>query len=481
MMIAMQMALSSCGEGDDNSTEDTAPEIQIVKTTPENGATIKGEVQISVEFDQPVKISVGKAVTINGDTKINSSTISYINQGNSLMITPKFSTKKGAQYDVLIPAGAVNGYNKDIKITFKGPEAANAPSAEMQKKLANGNATAQKLYDYMQSIYGQQILSGTIANVSWNQVEAGLVKDLTGKTPAMLTIDYIFSNLTKDRSTWEQASIYKNIAPYKAHSDQNGIVSACWHLNVPSAEKYAAKNDVNNNDEKVSWNAKHYFSAKEAVKAGTWQNEFLEFSLAEVIEDLRLFKEADIPVVWRPWHEGSGNAAISGKNADAWFWWGMDGADAYIELWKYMFNRFKDEGLDNLIWVWTTQTGVDRGNHWYCADDSDWYPGDEYVDIVARDMYNCTNTQLCIDEYETIKELFPSKMVTLGENGDMARISSVFDGGGTFLYFMPWYDYDVDNTSKDLDKSQHANKAWWNDAANSDKVLFLEDLPNWRE
>ncbi len=479
MMLIMSLTFVSCGgdDKDDNGSENTAPEISIVKINPENGATIKGEVQITVEFNQPIQISFGNPVTINGESKIGNSNISYIKNGNVLTITPKLTTQKGAKYEVVIPAGAVNGYNNDIKITFQGPEAPAAKPGEISTKLVNGNAKAQKLFDYMQSIYGKQILSGAIANVSVNQVEAGLVKDLTGKTPAMLTIDYIFSNLTKERSTWEQASIYKNIDVYKAHAGQNGIISACWHLNAPSAEAYAAKNDVNSKDEKVSWNAKHYFSAKEAVKAGTWQNEFLEFSLAEVIEDLKLFKDADIPVVWRPWHEGAGNACISGKNSDAWFWWGKDGAAAYIELWKYMFNKFKDAGIDNLIWVWTTQVGVNKGNNWYCKDDSDWYPGDEYVDIVAHDMYEMPNTALCVDEHDAIKELFPNKMITLGENGDIPNISDIWNAGGKFLYFMPWYTYDI----KDLDQSQHAKKAWWQDAAKCDKVIFLEDLPQWNE
>ncbi|MCQ2252648.1 MAG: Ig-like domain-containing protein [Bacteroidales bacterium] len=573
MMLMMQFALMSCGGDDDSSAGGNDPnnpsDIQVVKTTPENGAEIEGLTKISVEFNQIIKINLGMEITINGQKQIGGKSIAYTMTGKNLFITPEVNVEQGKQYEVIIPSNTVKGYDKEIKISFSGTSDKEAPVAKStsprdgntqaypglavtvtysedvkidgeitvngapaqakangktvtildatQAKteykvtipegaitdmagnkaaklefsfatsdgstmpLANGNGTTQKLFDFMNSIYGEKILSGAIANVSFKQVEAGLVKDLTGKTPAMLTIDYIFSNLTAERSTWEQATLYRDITDYKAHSDKNGIVSACWHLNVPSAEKYAAKNDVNSDDENVKWNAKHYFSAKEAVKAGTWQNDFLEFSLEQVIIDLKLFKDADIPVVWRPWHEGSGNAAISGNNSDAWFWWGKDGAEAYKALWIYMFDKFKEAGLDNLIWVWTTQTGVDRGNGWYCSDDSDWYPGDEYVDIVARDMYDCPNASLCAKEYSTIKNLFPGKMVTLGENGNMAKISDAWNAGAQFLYFMPWYDYDVDNKSKDLDKSQHANKAWWNDAAKCDKVMFLEDMPNWRE
>lgn len=49
---------------------------------------------------------------------------------------------------------------------------------------------------------------------------------------------------------------------------------------------------------------------------------------------------------------------------------GNDGAEAYKKLWIYIFNYFKKEGINNLIWVWTTQT-----------KDSEFYPGDEYVDM----------------------------------------------------------------------------------------------------
>ena len=39
-----------------------------------------------------------------------------------------------------------------------------------------------------------------------------------------------------------------------------------------------------------------------------------------------------------------------------------------------MFRHFQQRGIHNLLWVWTSEIG-----------DDDWYPGDEYVDIIARD------------------------------------------------------------------------------------------------
>lgn len=569
LMLLSAFAFVGCGSDDDDDdakTEDVASSVTLVSVTPADGSKdVANGTQVVITMSGDVKINyTSGSVKVNGEEK---SAASLTN--NKGVITLKaFDIAIDETYEVVIAAGTIKGYDKEIKVTFSGetdktvleakstsplsgnqkvypgrpvkvtytknivvagditvngkaveakadgkvltviaateasteylvsiPEGAitdtrgnKAPKLEIEfvttdgsvNPLVNGNETAQKLFSYMNSIYGEKILSGAIANVSVKQVEAGLVKDLTGKTPAMLTIDYIFSNLTKERSSWEQASIYKKIDVYKEHSDKNGIVSACWHLNVPSAEKYAAWNKVNGTDAE-NWNAQHYFSAKEAVKAGTWQNDFLEFSLAQVIEDLKLFKDADIPVVWRPFHEAAGNACISGKNSDAWFWWGKDGAEAYKALWVYMFDKFKAAGLDNLIWVWTTQTGLDHGNGWYCTDDSNWYPGDEYVDIVARDMYDCTKASLCADEFDVISDLFPGKLVTLGENGNMAKISDAWNAGAKFLYFMPWYHYSNEDKPYDLDQSEHANKAWWQDAAKCENVLFLEDMPNWRD
>jgi hypothetical protein len=46
------------------------------------------------------------------------------------------------------------------------------------------------------------------------------------------------------------------------------------------------------------------------------------------------------------------------------------------DLWRLMFETFEAKGLNNLIWVWTAE-----------PNDNAWYPGDEYVDIVGRDVY----------------------------------------------------------------------------------------------
>ena len=53
------------------------------------------------------------------------------------------------------------------------------------------SAEAARLLTYVDSIFGKQILSSTMANVAWNTAEADLVFDTLGKRTAMIGLDYM--------------------------------------------------------------------------------------------------------------------------------------------------------------------------------------------------------------------------------------------------------------------------------------------------
>ena len=71
-----------------------------------------------------------------------------------------------------------------------------------------------------------------------------------------------------------------------------------------------------------------------------------------------------------------------------------------------MFTYFKEQGLDNLIWVWTSEN----------KDDANWYPGDEYVDIIGRDLYGKTAEE-CAEEFKALTALYGDRMIALTECG----------------------------------------------------------------
>jgi mannan endo-1,4-beta-mannosidase len=175
-----------------------------------------------------------------------------------------------------------------------------------------------------------------------------------------------------------------------------------------------------------------------------------------------LLQAKGIPVIWRPLHEGAGNI-YEYANGKAWFWWGYDGADAYKKLWISMFDYFKSQGLNNLIWVWTTQT-----------KDKDFYPGDAYVDIVGRDIYDQTTATANAAQFASIVKDYPKKMVTLSECGNVAKISAQWSVGACWSFFMPWYQ----NNAASLEGHEHANTAWWTDAINQSQVITREQMPD---
>ena len=150
-----------------------------------------------------------------------------------------------------------------------------------------------------------------------------------------------------------------------------------WHWNVPKSE---GSSEMSFNMEGNSFNIDNAFTE------GTWEYNVVNDDLAEVAGYLKLLKDANIPVIWRPLHEASGG----------WFWWGKN-ADSFKKLWIKMVDYFKAQGLNNLIWVWTSETG-----------DADWYPGDQYVDIVGRDLYGKTAAE-CVSQYQAIAEEYNDK------------------------------------------------------------------------
>ena len=47
----------------------------------------------------------------------------------------------------------------------------------------------------------------------------------------------------------------------------------------------------------------------------------------------------------------------------------------YKKLWYYLYDELTNKyGCTNLIWVWNGQN-------------PEWYPGDEYVDVIGEDIY----------------------------------------------------------------------------------------------
>ena len=195
------------------------------------------------------------------------------------------------------------------------------------------------------------------------------------------------------------------------------------------------------------------FDAANALIEGTWENQVFTKDLASAAGYLKLLNDEAIPVLWRPFHEAAGG----------WFWWGKDAA-SHKAMWIAMFNYFKAQGINNLIWVWTTE-----------GNDPDWYPGDEYVDMIGRDIYS-KGTDVCASEFNSIAAKYGSKIVSLSECGTVGNISEQWNAGARWSWFMPWYDGTDDNGNPIV----HADEAWWKDAMDCEVVVSRDQLPSFK-
>ena len=253
--------------------------------------------------------------------------------------------------------------------------------------VAGTTDAAKRLYRYFRNNYGQRIISSVMADVAWNHSLAEKIKkNITGKWPAMNCYDFIHINVP-DGNGWID---YSDITPVTEWVDKGGIVQLMWHFNVPLSETTT----IETNGSGVTCSPdKTTFKASNALVDGTWENRYFYAQMDRVIAVILKLQEAGIAATWRPFHEAAGNATAKQQAnwTKAWFWWGYDGAETYKKLWIAMFDYFKQKGVNNLIWIWTTQNY--NGNSANYNQDTDWYPGDAYCDMIARDLYGYTAAQ----------------------------------------------------------------------------------------
>lgn len=444
LFAAAAFGLVSCCDTD---AQYTIPDVEapaLVKTTPEAGASKvrRGDITIQVEYDKNVFFAtedLGK-ISFTGGRLLSADVL-----GSSKVLTLTVNVpEREAACTLTIPAGVVTGPNRvpapEVSFSFQ--------TVSLEKAPVVAKATpAVKLFDYLLENYERKSLSGMMANVAWNTDMSERVYQWTGKYPAINTFDYGHLAWSVAGADWID---YGNIAPVKEWADRNGIVSCMWHWNVPKVAPADEESTPDLQNGYAFYKADTQFDASNALIEGTWENRFFMQDLASVAGYLKLLKEAGIPVLWRPLHEAAGG----------WFWWGKDAA-SFKAIWIKMFDFFKAEGLDNLIWVWTTETS-----------DDDWYPGDQYVDIIGRDIYT-KDAADCAEQYADISAAYGNKMVVLSECGSVGLMSEQWPAGGKWGWFMPWYD----GENEDGTPIVHADEAWWKDAMTQPFVISREDVP----
>ena len=301
---------------------------------------------------------------------------------------------------------------------------------------------AQSLMAYLNSVYGKNIISGQQEIYSGGphglETEFEYLKDTTGHYPAIRGFDY--GNFCCPAYGSDDGSTKRIIDWVK---EKNGIATASFHINVPNKmESYTIGDRID--WAQTSYNAKdNDFSPKKAYTKGTKEYDYYRQSLETLAAEFKKLEAEGVPVIWRPLHEAEGGGGETGS----WFWWGKEGSAVYKELWKYTYTTLtEDFDCHNLIWEW---------NSYNFDTSANWYPGDDYVDIIGYDKYSCVkylaenNWQASYvhddgsysSTFYSIMEKYDSKkMVSMAENDSFSTVGNLTEDKAGWLYFCTWYD-----------------------------------------
>jgi mannan endo-1,4-beta-mannosidase len=318
---------------------------------------------------------------------------------------------------------------------------------KVEKKLVNPNATKEtkSLMSYLVDQYGKHIISGQQELCGGSEDEINYVKEKTGKLPVIRGFDFFaYRGNGKD---WDDKSLERAIHWY---NDMGGIPIICWHW--PSPGNIGATADASFYTKNTT------FSISKALTEGTAENTALLNDIEFMAGKFKQLQDAGVPVMFRPLHEAEGG----------WFWWGAEGPENCIKLYKLLYDKFTNKyGLNNIIWVWTS----------YTYDTSQkWYPGNDVVDIVGYDKYNAADgkpngSAISATFYNLVKLTEGKKLVTMSENDTIPKLSNLMNEKAAWLFFCPWTNWYI--TSE-----QNNPVDWLKEIYNSDYCITLDELPN---
>lgn len=432
----------------------------------------EGMYQIDVRYAQILDKS-GRDQTISVNGKKNMIKFPYTDKWTDISMGV-FRLNKGTNEIEISPQYGYAAYDT-ITITKAMPN----DYSKATSTLTDSNATSETkaLMKYLKSVYGNHILSGQqeIYGGGMNgdgnmEKEFDWLLENTGKLPAIRGFDMMNYNPLYG---WEDGTTERLIDWV---TKKGGIATVCWHINVPiDFKNYTLGDEVDWKDctYKNYQSSNGTFDTSKAVVEGTKEYEYFMAAVDDLAEQLLLCQEAGVPIIFRPLHEAQGNEGNYGDGT-AWFWWGDRGAEVYKELWKLLYTTLTEKyELHNLIWEF---------NSYNYANSPTWYPGDDYVDIVAYDKYNVENNRddglSSGPNVSAISRIF-NYLYNLVDGGKMLAISecdtvptvenmTVEDAG--WLYFCPWYgDY--------LMSERYQGPETLSEIYNSDYCITLDELP----
>ncbi len=243
------------------------------------------------------------------------------------------------------------------------------PTWIFSQTLVDKNATkrTQRLYKNMQKMaHDSSVMFGhqddLAYGVGWRNINGKSdVHSTLGEYPSVFGWD--LGHIEVDSTRELDGILFTDLREYIKKAYKMGAISTLsWHLNNPVSGGSAWD---------TTMAVKHILKGgKEHEKFISWVDKVAKFALS--LKSGIWGKK--IPIIFRPFHEHTGK----------WFWWG-DGnctADEYKALWRMTVDRLRARGVDNFIYAYSPDNFKSKEHY------LDFYPGDDYVDILGHDLYH---------------------------------------------------------------------------------------------
>lgn len=331
---------------------------------------------------------------------------------------------------------------------------------KVSASLSNPNATdyTKRLMKFITDNYGKNMITGQTSNNAMASQEFKKIYNTTGRYPAMCGFDMMEYSPSR-RARGSRSSAIDNAIHW--YNEENGIVEFAWHWNAP--QKYLLDTGLDYEGDQKWW--KGFYNEATSINLAKIMNgedpegyQLLLDDIDAIAKQLKIMQNYGVPVLWRPLHEASGG----------WFWWGASGPEAYIKLWRLMYDRMTNyHGLNNLIWV-------------YNAQHVEWYPGDDVVDIVGEDIYP---DKLDVTPQESrFKQAIASsdqnKVIALTENGNIPDIDMMLAQNVMWSWFCTWVgDFIIDKKTDQVSES-YTPKDVVIKTFNHQNTITLDELPD---
>ena len=248
---------------------------------------------------------------------------------------------------------------------------AQSPEKKHQS-LSDKNATpeTENLYQNLILLQEKGFLFGhqddLAYGVKWRYEEGRSdIKDVTGDYPALYGWD--LGGIEHQKSNNIDGVPFKKMKNWiKEIYDRGGVSTISWHMDNPLTMKN-------------SWDTTPG-SLRSILPNGEKHQLYLSWldQAAQFLGNLKGSDGKKIPILYRPFHELTGN----------WFWWCKNNAtpEEFKEIWRFTIHYLREtKKLNNLIIVYNTADFKSK------EEFLEYYPGDDVVDVLSFDKYQYTN------------------------------------------------------------------------------------------